>query len=320
MQQPRSNSTSSPSSIPGVSSPQPPIRLILIDIFNTLLRPNPPPAHQYAKIARHGRFSLPGHLLKDEPVSLAFKAAMKKQLALHPNYGRDTLPPLPDGEAAADRWWRLVIKETIVDALSVYSEGKCSKKRAKELWAPAERRGICEEILLRFGKGGQAYELLEDVEPFLRGLAERNAKAKGGREVRIVLASNSDERILDACAALGLGEGGQDVEDRGRDRDGALLSYDLGHCKPSASFFSEALRLAGGGEGNEAAIKGEEVLYVGDDLHEDAVAARDSGTGITGVWLDREEKGRGDGKMEGVKRVVSLSEVLDLVDERQRSS
>lgn len=236
----------------------------------------------------------------------------------------------------------MVIKETIVDALSVYSEGKCSKKRAKELWAPAERRGICEEILLRFGKGGQAYELFEDVEPFLRGLAERNAKAKGGGEVRIVLASNSDERILDACAALGLGQGGQEwgralscrpnrhiahagvgvssVEDRGRDRDGALLSYDLGHCKPSASFFSEALRLAGGGEGNQTAIKGEEVLYVGDDLHEDAVAARDSGTGITGVWLDREEKGRGDGKIEGVRRVASLSEVLDLVDERQRLS
>lgn len=255
---------------------------------------------------------------------------MKRMLRDHPNYGRDTL------RSGADEWWRLVIRATVVDGIVASSPG-ISIKEAQRLFARADlgSDGLSKAILHRFSAQGKGYKLFDDVEPFFSSLAERNATTtRAGERIRCVLASNSDERILGACEALGLGKLGVSCQaNRGdgkdRDREGALLSYDLGYSKPSPQFFREALRLAGApedgattprGSAAAAALRGEEVLYVGDDLEGDARGARDSGTGMTGVWLDREGKGRGKEGENGVRRVESLGEVLRLVEERERAA
>lgn len=254
---------------------------------------------------------------------------MKRMLREHPNYGRETL------RSGADEWWKLVIRATVVEGIVASSPG-IGRKEAQRLFAQADSgpHGLSKAILHRFSAQGKGYKLFDDVQPFFSALADHNAKRRAegeeGEEVRCVLASNSDERILGACEALGLGKLGVSCRpNRGdggeSEREGALLSYDLGYSKPSPDFFREALRLAGTGtskgDSTIAPLKGEEVLYVGDDLEEDARGARDSGTGITGVWLDREGVGRGkEDEDKGVKRVESLKDVLALVEERERAA
>lgn len=83
--------------------------------------------------------------------------------------------------------------------------------------------------------------------------------------------------------------------------EGVWCSDGLGHAKPAPEAFLAACAALGEDPGA--------VVYVGDQLATDAVAARDAG--LRGVWLDRGAAGAQ--VPEGVIRIRSLSEVAALV-------
>ncbi|CAO1628468.1 unnamed protein product [Jaminaea pallidilutea] len=286
-----------------------PVRLLLLDVFNTLLRPVQHPALQYAQVARSYDLDV-----SDEAVTVTFKAAFKRLSAEYPNYGRDV-----GLQGGADEWWARVIKETLVEAMRSSTEQNVSGDAAEQ-YERAVAAGLVTELLRRFA-GAHGYELFDDVIPFLQQL-----KADCPH-IKVVIASNSDARVLSACSSLGLAEwvscDAAVLDDQGRrvvessstsqsdaprshiDGD-AILSYTIGSMKPDALFFQRALAL------HPDAVRGDPLsaMYVGDDINEDARGAQ--AAGLRSLWIDR------DGKFEpdehgDVKHVRTLMEVLPLL-------
>lgn len=125
--------------------------------------------------------------------------------------------------------------------------------------------------------------------------------------------------LLDALEARGIGYGAvsNNVHDyqrakldaAGLDRIRVLVGIDtVGAAKPDPAIFHEGARLVGSLPARTA--------YVGDNLHVDALGAREAG--LTGVWLDRADNPspvrRHDAAVpSGVYTVGSLTEVLDLL-------
>lgn len=319
-----------------ISQPQSPHRrtrkVILLDIFNTLLRPTTPPAHQYAAVARS--YDLP---VTDDTASQTFKAAFKKMNTLHPNYGSRT-----GLEGGAQTWWEQIIKATLVEGLQVDKHCDTPEQALALYTERGIDKGLVQEILERF-EGAQGYELFPDVIPFFDRLL--SWQERSAEDLSVALASNSDERILLACKALGLDEhvnctaalfrdtgpsihtgptvtstadpsnspaSPQKANRRaeisyraGYERPPAALSYSVGHAKPSASFFRSVLDLHGVSDDEQDT----RVYYVGDDLEEDGLGAAQAGLGIRSIWLDR----GGQGLVSQSANVTQVHSLLDVI-------
>lgn len=79
--------------------------------------------------------------------------------------------------------------------------------------------------------------------------------------------------------------------------DRVVISAEVGAAKPNPAIFHHALVALG--------ATAESALFVGDSLNADAAGA--VGAGLTGVWLDRENKG--GALPEGVLRICSLADL-----------
>lgn len=317
---------------------QPQQRLLLLDIFGTLLQPRMPPAHQYAAVSRF--FGLP---ITDASAQKAFKVALKHMNALHPNYGRDS--GLAGG---AETWWTQIVQATITQGI-VNDELVGSICEAEQLYHKFNHNGSLVKAIFRRFESADAYMLFPDVEPFLKQLQEITQTRCGG-QLTVALASNSDGRILQACKTLGLDQfvdcsaavfaseatknsntepaigTADDATNTGKSflyqakpspvngfsRGAAALSYDVGHAKPASEFFHSVLRLHRASHQGEASAK---VYYVGDDFEEDAVGAARAQADITGIWLDRSNSEKTSERLhpEGHFQVIRVSSLMDVL-------
>ncbi|CAD6914676.1 unnamed protein product, partial [Tilletia laevis] len=136
-------------------------------------------------------------------------------------------------------------------------------------------------LLTRFASN-KAYDLFDDVHPALSALRE-NGLALG-------LATNSDAAIVQALSQLGLERHmnlsllppspslSPSGDESSRSPPPPTLSYTAPADKPDAAFFAYALARA-------QIHTPQEVLYVGDQLHEDYWGAKDAG--LRALWLRR---------------------------------
>lgn len=280
-------------------TPPAPIALVLFDAFDTLVTPRIPPHAQYAEEARRaglgaclcgdtsGRGSssssssskqggssegtedpergsiqggaqargtpAAGH--EDAVVKAAFKASFKALAKQHPLYGLHT------GLATSDEWWTMLIESTML-------------RSGVPASALASQMATLAPSLLRRFASERAYRLADGAEATLRGLrglADSMHAGDTGVPLAMSLATNSDERILEACKALNLGrylaldvvydearpptqveekeeeeDGGSAASGRGMRKkrtavSGPTLSYDVGFEKPDTRFFHSAV-------------------------------------------------------------------------------
>ncbi|CDS01927.1 uncharacterized protein SPSC_03090 [Sporisorium scitamineum] len=286
-----------------------PIRLVLFDAFDTLVTPKSAPHLQYATVARQHGFQV-----QDNDVKAAFKQAFRSTSLQHPSYGLET------NIASPDEWWQLVIQRTFAPHLHTqvtpeqYNNGIDS---------------LSHQLVHRFGTN-EAYRLFPDVIPTLQRLAQ--LRFKEDRAVSLALATNSDSRILSVLKSFGL--------DRFLRLDthatpapssavqlGPTLSYFEKCAKPDPHFFHAAVRRASSrNKGSEMTLEPANVLYVGDQLHEDFWGATDAG--LQAAWLQRPttlesnqpyqqmSKDRNSNREQahvGERTIASLSSVVDIV-------
>lgn len=233
-----------------------PIRVVLLDAFDTLVRPSSAPYLQYAHAAREA-----GLQVADESVKSAFKQAFTETSIEYPNYGLESREI-----ESPDAWWHLVIRRTF------------SPQRHEGITAhDYEAKGavLAQNLVDKFGTK-DAYTLFDDVVPALRGLL---APANTQHSVRIGLATNSDTRILSVLRSFGLAEYLDLTIPQPGTIGGATLSYLEKAAKPDARFFHRAIAR------NSGEVARDQVLYVGDQLHEDFWGATDAG--CQALWLQR---------------------------------
>lgn len=158
-------------------------------------------------------------------------------------------------------------------------------------------------LIDRFGTA-EAYEIFPDVERCLSRL--RSFPSASSASLALGLASNSDRRILGAMRELklskwlnlyALGSADEkmstpDDDERDPARPPPILSYDIGHEKPSAVFFQQALARINAhirlySHSGTEQVQLDETLFIGDHLTEDFRAARDAG--MQSLWLRRGE-------------------------------
>ncbi|TKY87238.1 hypothetical protein EX895_003915 [Sporisorium graminicola] len=239
-----------------------PIRLVLLDAFDTLVTPRSAPHLQYAVVARQH-----GLRVADNEVKAAFKQAFRSTSLQHPNYGLET------DIASPDEWWQLVIRRTFAPQLH-------TQITPEQYNATID--SLSHQLVHRFGTN-QAYDMFPDVIPALQRLAQLRFKDK--QAVSLALATNSDSRILSVLKSFGL--------DRFLQLDthatpapsstltfGPTLSYFEKCAKPDPRFFQAAVRRAA-----KSTFKAADVLYVGDQLHEDFWGATEAG--LQAAWLQR---------------------------------
>ena len=82
-------------------------------------------------------------------------------------------------------------------------------------------------------------------------------------------------------------------------------SAHVGVQKPDVAIFQAAINALN--RNSECPIQPDEVVYVGNDLETDALAAK--AAGMAGVWLNREDE-RGDPRVPTVHSLLDLKELL----------
>jgi putative hydrolase of the HAD superfamily len=86
-----------------------------------------------------------------------------------------------------------------------------------------------------------------------------------------------------------------------------IASGELGVAKPDPRIFTPAVELFG--------VAPSEAVYVGDRVRVDALGA--AAAGLTGIWIDRDERGWGafeaDAAAWDIRRIVSLTELLGVL-------
>lgn len=235
-----------------------PIRLVLFDAFDTLVRPVTPPYMQYAQAARNA-----GLKVKDEHVKTAFKQAFTETSIEFPNYGLES-----DSIHSPDDWWHLVISRTF----SPHRHTDISTHDFDTKVAP-----LTQTLVDKFATK-EAYTLFDDVVPTLQSFS---SLANVREPVRVGLATNSDTRILSVLRSFDLSDNLDLRIPRPGSVGGATLSYLEQAAKPDIRFFQRAIRRNTGTQ----SIHPENVLYVGDQLHEDFWGATDAG--CQALWLQR---------------------------------
>ncbi|KAN0064032.1 hypothetical protein ACQY0O_003638 [Thecaphora frezii] len=235
--------------------PSRPLRLVLFDVFDTLLQPILPPHVQYAQEAR--RLGLD---VADDDVQRAFKQAFRTLWNQHPNYGLST------SLASPDEWWRLVIHST-------FSPDHHPLITASQHFSVLPL--LSTRLLDRFASR-RAYRLFPDVLPTLSSLP---------RSLPLALATNSDTRILSALSDFQMNRYFDLAIDHPQYYDrgggGPTLSCIEQCAKPDPAFFKAAVR-----RNCQEEVRLDQVLYVGDQREEDFWAAIQ--VGLQAVWVDRE--------------------------------
>lgn len=267
-------------------------------------------------------------------MKIAFKSAFKEMSQKHPIYGLNT------GLGSPNQWWTELISKSLL------SSGIPS--HTVNVVMPT----LGPNLLHRFSTM-QAYQFAEGVPIIFQLLIEMKKEAKEkGRELDWNLATNSDARILSVCQSLGLdsfqlnctqsiGQRGTkdyspppQVEKMPRNpsltshQEGSSttttlsepsLSYFLGYEKPHATFFHKAVqqsRLKKPSSSSPTSLSDycAQTLYVGDDLKEDYIGARQAG--LQAVWLQRSQpwpNGLSDSEKEQVVAVTSMEDVADII-------
>lgn len=247
-----------------------PIRLVLLDAFDTLVTPRSAPHLQYAAVAREHELQV-----SDDDVKTAFKQAFRSTSEQHPNYGLQT------SIASPDEWWKQVIQRTFAPHLH-------SQVTPEQYDRCIE--SLSSRLVARFGTN-EAYHLFPDVVPTLQQLSQ--FRASNNLPITMALATNSDSRILSVLKSFKLDCFLQlDVHATATSpsitatallrRPPPTLSYFEKCAKPDPRFFHAAVRRA---SSPSAQLEPANVLYVGDQLHEDFWGAADAG--LQAAWLQR---------------------------------
>ncbi|TKA22094.1 hypothetical protein B0A50_08472 [Salinomyces thailandicus] len=181
-------------------------------------------------------------------VGEAFKAAYKHEARERPNFGRAVI--------------HKTFQPLVGEGREVHPE-------------------LAPRLLARFASG-EGYELRPGTKRVLRGLREMRRQ----REVVVGVVTNSDDRVPDVLASLGvevspLRYGGGEADATGErqwDVEFTVMSYDVGFEKPDARIFAAAegmLGLLPRCRGMD--LEGWEKVYVGDEYGKDVVGAMNAG-------------------------------------------
>lgn len=298
------------------SSTRVPIKVIIFDAFDTLITPRSAPYLQYAEEARKV-----GLQVQDEDIKNSFKSSFKQLAKQYPVYGLNT------GLQSPDDWWLRLIQQTMVGS------GIQPKKveDAMPTLGPA--------LLNRFGTA-EAYKLAEGVPDIFEEL--KGLKGPSNDDLTLSLATNSDERILNACKDLGLGRLldldvvydskraptniseknlGSSFPSAQKARvpvSGPTLSYDVGFEKPSKEFFHFAVQRIFPFDKNQKISLTEmckQTIYVGDHFEEDYLGAKSAG--LQAAWLRRQQPELTEEQMDQLppnEKVNELSSMLDILN------
>lgn len=216
--------------------------LLSFDAFGTLYRPKKPVAEQYHEISSK-EFGIKTSL---KSITTRFPQIYKELQGEYPNYGKDSVTI-----TNCDEWWL----ELIIRLFDIphYKDDEMSSK-------------LCNRLLNHF-TGSDAYELFDDVIPALEQLHQR--------DIRLIISSNSDHRLLEIVKNLGLSEYfGVSIN----------MSYDLEASKPERKFFSEiAKRYIN--SSSKYLDQVERYWHIGDSYEEDYVGSVKAGW--NGILLDR---------------------------------
>lgn len=224
-------------------------RFVSFDLWGTLYTPKRPIAELYHEISSR-EFNIDKSLdsLREE-----FPTVHQKMLEEFPNYGKYS----EEIRSINDWWLELIVR--------LYGLPHFSKD--------AKTAQFCERLLNYFSSS-EAYHLYDDVKPVLEKLRQNN--------IRLVAASNSDDRCFPIMESLGI--------DQYFARPHVFISYDLGMEKPDRSFFrsiaSELYNVDKAKEPNLQLLEFlENLWHVGDSYEKDFVGAVKAGW--NGVLVDR---------------------------------
>ncbi|KAL1408668.1 hypothetical protein Q8F55_005481 [Vanrija albida] len=199
--------------------PRPPVRLVLFDVFDTLVTPRLPVHEQYAAEAlRLGLRVTPAS------VKAGFRPAFKEMNAQYPLYGKHAAPPL-----SPEQWWSALINQCMLHAGA----------GAPEL--EAKGPALASALLGRF-ESEVGYRAFDDSLPTLRGLRELGIKTS--------VVSNADPRILLTLTALGI----EDLL-----AFPPTLSWDVEASKPDREIFARACAACGEDMGEGVLMVGDEL-------------------------------------------------------------
>lgn len=144
------------------------MRLITLDMTNTLLKFRQPPADQYAAVARLYRVDFDPHKL-----SQAFRVSFKQLEQEAPNFGA--------GSIGWQQWWLSLVSRTFT---------------AADCQANTDTLNILGHHLIKHFSSGQAYELSDGSTALLEDIK--------GRGLLLGALSNSDERLDGILVRLGV--------------------------------------------------------------------------------------------------------------------
>ncbi|KAH8673405.1 haloacid dehalogenase-like hydrolase [Xylariales sp. PMI_506] len=272
--------------------------LLCFDAFGTLFRPKRPVTVQYAEVAR--QCGITG--FNDTEIQSSFRAAMKDEAKLNPNYGKAT-------GLGATLWWTNVINKTFTPLIR------------KDQAIPKD---LAPKLHQRFSSS-EAYEVEPDFVSTFKALKQRDTRALFDR-VTVGVITNSDDRIPGILSSFGLNVSplrfGTEVSastfsEEVYDVDFHCMSYDVGAEKPEKLIFDSAeLMLAqilaakdGKSPGEARAdAKTWEKVYVGDEYAKDIIGARDAGWNP--VLIDPREVSNEIPKLEEDKENLTLAEAF----------
>lgn len=219
------------------------LRAVTFEITGVLVCMSVPLGKVYGDALRHYRLPCP----EDDAMKSAFKRAYGSVGAELPNFGAAESPPMPERV-----WWGKMIRATL-------SEAGCEEALQEEVFPLVFQR-----IYSAFGSADVWSPCPEGV------AAMRHAKESG---LVVGAVCNAYHRYVDNnLPLLGLH----------RDLDFAVVSHEINSAKPDAPIFEAAARRASAAARllHDAAlppIAPDQVLHVGDDLHNDFLAARACG-------------------------------------------
>ncbi|KAJ9649643.1 hypothetical protein H2199_000421 [Coniosporium tulheliwenetii] len=262
--------------------------LLAFDAFGTLFTPKTPIASQYGEVARRYKVA---EGVSDNEIKKSFGKAFKEESKEHPNYGK---------------------KLTSNNRLKVITKTFRPFLLAADASLPS---GLVPDLLTRFSTS-EGYALYPDVLPLFSQLRQLNSASPPPDQQHhqhhwrwdhtiVGIITNSDDRIPGILSSFGLsvgprraGTADSSTEDASanateeEDISFVVLSYDVGASKPDRAIFDAAKQI-----GTELFAKvdgadgeGFEMLYVGDEVEKDVLAAEDAGWGA--LLVDREERFR----------------------------
>ncbi len=186
--------------------------------------------------------------------------------------------------------------------------------------------GLVPDLLTRFSTS-EGYALCPDVLPLFSMLRQLKLQPPGHHDPHrwpwdrtlVGIITNSDDRIPGILSSFGLSVGPRRFgtvdtdtqDDSAREKEDVsfvILSYDVGASKPDRRIFDAAREMgaklfAERGAAQRVGAEGFELLYVGDEMEKDVLAATDAGWNA--VLVDR--KGMFSERFGGNEGIVKVS-------------